>query len=178
VQWAQGVCGALAGQGIAIDGKSLRGSRSAARGLGALQHLVSAYILRLTPEAGTVNGRRFRDVPLHPHLVELGFPAFVETSAEGYLFIAPTKKGGWRGTWQAVKNRVGEFVREVVSDPQVQPNHGWRHRFITLCREHGVDQEIRRMITGHKGEGVDEVVYGDPAGLYREVCKLPRYRIG
>jgi integrase len=136
------------------------------------------YILRITPEAGTVKGRKFRDVPLHPHLVELGFPAFVEASSQGYLFITPTEKGGWRGPWHAIKNRVGEFVREVVSDPQVQPNHGWRHRFITLCREHGVDQEIRRMITGHKGEGVDEVSYGDPAGLYREICKLPRYRIG
>ena len=26
-------------------------------------------------------------------------------------------------------------------------------------------------------EGVDEVSYGDPAGLYREVCKLPRYAV-
>jgi len=25
--------------------------------------------------------------------------------------------------------------------------------------------------TGHKGEGVDEKSYGDPAGLYREICK-------
>jgi integrase len=133
------------------------------------------YILRITPEARTVKGRRFRDVPLHPHLVELGFPAFVQAAAEGYLFITPTKKGGWRGAWHTGKNRIREFVREVVSAPQVQPNHGWRHRFITLCRAHGVDQEIRRMITGHKGEGVDEVSYGDPAGLFREICKLPAY---
>jgi integrase len=134
------------------------------------------YMLRITPEAGTVKGRRYRDVPLHPHLVDLGFPAFVQSAPAGYLFITPTKAGGWRGPWQAVKNRVGEFARQVISDPQVKPSHGWRHRFVTLCREHGVDQEIRRMITGHKGEGVDEVVYGDPAGLYREICKLPRYK--
>lgn len=38
-----------------------------------------------------------------------------------------------------------------------------------------MDQEIRRMITGHAGEGVDERDYGDPAGLYREICKLPRF---
>jgi integrase len=137
----------------------------------------AVYVLRINPEAGTVKGRRFRDVPLHPHLVELGFAEFVKAAPQGYLFITPTKNGGWRGPWHAAKNRVTKFVREVVSDPQVQPNHGWRHRFITQCREHGVDQEIRRMITGHKGEGVDEVSYGDPAGLYREVCKLPSYQI-
>ena len=34
------------------------------------------------------------------------------------------------------------------------------------------------MITGHKGDGVDESDYGDPAGLYREICKLPRYAMG
>jgi hypothetical protein len=32
-----------------------------------------------------------------------------------------------------------------------------------------------RAIAGHKRDGADEVAYGDPAGLYREVCKLPRY---
>ena len=135
------------------------------------------YILRITPEAGTVKGRHYRDVPLHPDLVKMDFPAFVSASKDGHLFFTPSKGGGWRGPWQAVKNRLQEFVRSVVSDPRVQPNHGWRHRFITLCRQHGVDQEIRRMITGHKGEGVDEVSYGDPAGLYREICKLPRYSV-
>jgi len=53
VEWAQGVCGALEGRVIAIDGKSLRGSRSAARGLNAL-HLVSAY----AAEMGLTLGQR------------------------------------------------------------------------------------------------------------------------
>src|SRR5262245_52768039 len=33
---------------------------------------------------------------------------------------------------------------------------GWRHTFISLSPRHGLDQEKRRMITGHAGEGVDE----------------------
>ena len=33
------------------------------------------------------------------------------------------------------------------------------------------------MITGHKGKSVDEASYGDPAWLYREVCKLSAHRI-
>ena len=135
------------------------------------------YIVRITPEAGTVKGRRYREVPLHPHLNKMGFPEFASAAKDGHLFFTPTKEGGWRGPWQAVKNRLQEFAREVVTDPRVQPNHGWRHRFITVCRKHAVDQEFRRMITGHKGEGVDEESYGDPAGLYREICKLPRYAV-
>lgn len=135
------------------------------------------WLIRITPEAGTVKGKRMREIPLHPQLVELGFPEFVRKSADGYLFFNVVEKGNWRGPWQAVKNRVGEFVREVVTDPNVKPNHGWRHRFITQARQYGIDQELRRMITGHTGEGVDERDYGDPAGLYREICKLPRYRV-
>jgi predicted transposase YbfD/YdcC len=42
VEWVQSLCGTHEGRVVAIDGKSLRGSRSAARGIGAL-HLVSEY---------------------------------------------------------------------------------------------------------------------------------------
>jgi len=97
---------------------------------------------------------------------------------QGRLFVHHTDEGRrLAGSMAGVKNRLQEFAREVVTDRRVQPNHGWRHRFITLCRQHGVDREITRMITGHEGEGVDEEGYGDPAGRYREICKLPRYTI-
>ena len=74
-------------------------------------------------------------------------------------------------------NRVRDFVRSIVPDSKVQPLHGWRHRFITQARVHKLDQELRRMITGHAGKGVDETTYGDAAGLYEEICKLPRYAV-
>jgi integrase len=164
VPWLMAFSGARVGEMVQLRKQDLRRERT-------------IYMLHITPEAGTVKGRRYRDVPLHPDLVKMGFPKFVATSGEGYLFFTPTKKGGWRGPWQAVKNRLQEFVREVVTDKRVQPNHGWRHRFITQCRENCVDQELRRMITGHKGEGVDEAAYDDPAGLYREICKLPSYKV-
>ena len=35
------------------------------------------WIIRLTPDAGTIKTNEARTVVLHPHLVELGFPAFV-----------------------------------------------------------------------------------------------------
>jgi integrase/predicted metal-dependent hydrolase len=133
------------------------------------------WVTRITPEAGPVKNKEAREVPLHPHLIELGFIEFVTASAKGYLFLTASKDGEVKGKLRALKNRLGEFVRAIVSDKRVAPNHGWRHRFITKSRKYGLDQEKRRMITGHAGENVDERVYGDPAGLYVEVCKLPCY---
>jgi hypothetical protein len=105
---------------------------------------------------------------------DMQFPSFVEASAAGYLFLNASTKAAAKGRLNGVKNRVS-FVRTKVSDRRVRPNHAWRHRLITLSRRHGIDQELRRMITGHAGEGADEQDYGDPEGLYREICKLPRY---
>ncbi len=135
----------------------------------------SHWSIKITPEAGPVKNKKFRDIPLHPQLIELGFIKFVIASPHGYLFLNAQTKVAAKGRLKGVKNRVTEYVRTKVSDPRVRPNHGWRHRLITLSRRHGVDQELRRMITGHAGEGVDEDVYGDPEGLYREICKLPPY---
>lgn len=136
------------------------------------------WSIRITPEAGTVKGNEPRLVPLHPHLVEQGFITFAQEAGEGHLFLRPNRKtGDVLGPLTGVKNRVREFVRLTIPDPNVQPNHAWRHLFITRCRAAGVDHELRRMITGHSGEGVDEKVYGDPAGLYREICKLPRFGV-
>lgn len=133
------------------------------------------WVATITPEAGPVKNKEAREVPLHPHLVELGFIEFITSSGKGYLFLTATNEAEVQGRLLALKNRIAEFVREIVPDKRVAPNHGWRHRFITKSRKYGLDPEKRRMITGHAGEGVDERVYGDPAGLYQEVCKLPHY---
>ena len=134
------------------------------------------WIVSINPEAGDVKDKERRDVPLHPHLVEQGFPEFVARATSTYLFTNP-KQGEKPARRGGPRNRLQSWVRGIVTDPRVAPNHGWRHRFITQCRAHGVDQEIRRMITGHSGEGTDEQDYGDAAGLYREICKLPAYMV-
>lgn len=136
------------------------------------------WSVTITPDAGTVKGGKTRQVPLHPHLVEMGFPQMVQGAAEGHLFLRPNAKtNDVLGPLQGVKNRLAEAARAVVPDKSVSPNHGWRHWFITRCRKHGVSDELRRMITGHSGEGVDEQSYGEPAGLYREVKKLPTIKL-
>lgn len=136
------------------------------------------FAIFITPDGTvTVKDGEYREVPIHPHLVETGFIDFVRSQDDGYLFLKPNAKGEIRGSWNSAKNRLREFARQVITDPNVKPNHGWRHRFVTMAREYGMSQELRRMITGHTGAGVDEREYGDPAGLYREICKIPRYQV-
>lgn len=78
-----------------------------------------SWILTVTPEAGRVKGKEQREVPLHPDLVAQGFTKFVEASPEGHLFMW---SGDDRGAWRNAKNRLTEFIRTVVRDPNVSPN--------------------------------------------------------
>ncbi len=136
------------------------------------------WVLKVTPEANAQKGNEARDVVLHSHLVELGFPEFVASCASGYLFLTPTPKGGVRGPWEAAKNRLQEFVRTVVSDPNVAPNHGWRHRFKTECRRVRIDREVRDAIQGHAPQAEGER-YGEMPleAQAEELQKFPRFEI-
>lgn len=54
---------------------------------------------------------------LHSHLVELGFPEFVEAAPAGHLFLKPSKSGDVLGPLQGLKNRLAEFVRGPQRGP-------------------------------------------------------------
>lgn len=139
------------------------------------------WAVRITPEAGSVKSYEAREVALHPQVIDQGFLKFIEGKA-GPLFYNPKRhRGGSAGNPQTKK--VGEFlarwVRDLgVDDPNVQPNHGWRHRFATLARRHGIAEEIRYAILGHvrADEGFQ---YGEKSivACAREIAKLPRYEL-
>src|SRR5208282_251882 len=48
--------------------------------------------LRISPEAGTTKTGKARTVPLHEHLVEQGFLAFVTANGAGPLFYNESKQ--------------------------------------------------------------------------------------
>lgn len=125
-----------------------------------IKHLEGAYVIHITPEAGTVKTDEARDVVLHADLVAEGFLTFVDDCAAGHLFLEPAKTGDVRGPLRGLKNRLAEFARLTVSDPHVKPNHGWRHRFKTLWREAGLDPRIMDAIQGHSAKTVSDT-YGD-----------------
>jgi integrase len=118
------------------------------------------WTIRLTPEAGTIKTNEARTVVLHPHLVELGFPAFVEAATPGHLFLKVSKSGDVLGPLQGLKNRLAEFSRSMVKDPNVAPMHGFRHRFKTVGMDSGVPSRILDAIQGHAARTAGDS-YGD-----------------
>jgi hypothetical protein len=72
------------------------------------------YGILITPAAGAVKGDRMRQVPLHPHLIEMGFIKYVEKRGKGPLFYDPSRK------------RRGEPKRDKAG---ATPSTGWPARF-------------------------------------------------
>jgi hypothetical protein len=107
---------------------------------------------------------------LHPHLIELGFTEFVGQQPEGYLF------GNTIGALQGVKNRVRQFVRTIVDDKRVAPNHGWRHRFTTVNIDLGISERVLDAICGRAPRTVGQR-YGEVTikAKAEAIARLPRY---
>jgi integrase len=118
------------------------------------------WVIRVTPEAGTVKTNEAREIVLHPHIIEQGFADFASSAPAGHLFLKLGKNGNVLGPLQGLKNRLAEFARSIVSDPNVAPNHGWRHRFKTVGMEAGIDHRILDAIQGQAPRSVAET-YGD-----------------
>ncbi|HEX3919186.1 MAG TPA: hypothetical protein VHW60_17760 [Caulobacteraceae bacterium] len=136
------------------------------------------WVLRITPEAGTVKTNEAREVVLHQHLVEQGFPEFVAKAPAGHLFLRPAKGGDVLGPWQGVKNRLQEFARAIVTDRGVAPNHGWRHRFKTVGMEAGIAPRILDAIQGQAPASVADS-YGEVTlrTQAEAIRRLPRIRV-
>jgi len=136
-------------------------------------------VISITPEAGTVKTNEARQVVLHDCLLKQGFMSFVEGSAEGHLFLRPTKNGDVLEPLQGLKNRLAEFARKIVSDPNVAPNHGWRHRFKTVGMEAGIPPRILDAIQGQAARSVADT-YGDVTlnTIAAAIAKFPTIDLG
>lgn len=134
-------------------------------------------VMRITPAAGTVKAGGYRDVPLHPQILELGFLDFVNASAEGPLFY-PDRQGkdaivGAR----TVAGRVSQWLQKIEVVPTgVSPSHGWRHRFKTVGREEGISDRVIDAIQGHAGRTAGDN-YGDVTLKTKQeaIQRYPRY---
>ena len=97
------------------------------------------WTIRLTPEAGTIKTNEARTVVLHPHLTELGFPAFVAAAPAGHLFLKVGVGGGRAGAITRPQEPAGGVrardrdrpkrrTDARVAAPLQDRRHGGRHR--------------------------------------------------
>lgn len=100
--------------------------------------------LHITPAAGHVKNGKARHVPIHADLIERGFLKMVGNAEDGMLFCGPNASPA------NVSTRLSNWVREIgVSDPHVQPNHGWRHLWKSIARDAEIQPDCRDAIQGH-----------------------------
>lgn len=140
----------------------------------------SITFLRITPDAGSVKSGHYRDVPVHPQLVERGFLDFVRQAKEGPLFYDASKqRSGAQHPSKIVGNRVSAWVRGlgVIAD-EVDPSHGWRHRFKTVGREAEISDRVLDAIQGHAGRTAGDD-YGDVTLRTRATAmqRIPAYSL-
>jgi integrase len=141
--------------------------------------------IRITPDAGTQKVRQSRTVPLHPHLIEQGFLTFVKSAGRGPLFYNPTKSTPDKPTlsnprkprYVKAREHLAAWVRKLgISDPDVQPNHAWRHSFKQIGHRHEISERVLDAIVGHAplnvGRGYGPPTLSDMATALR---KFPRY---
>jgi integrase len=143
----------------------------------------AAYGPSITPEAGTVKSNTARLVPLHPHLVEQGFLSAISGKGEGPLFYEPARQrveGDASRHFKKVGERLAQWVRKDVgiTDPTLQPNHGWRHTFKTGAMVAGIPERIADYIQGHAPKSVGQAYGSVPLGTAAaEIGKLPRFDV-
>lgn len=139
------------------------------------------WVLRVTPEAGTVKTSMAREVALHPHLIEMGFLAYVESRKGKPLFYDPSRaRNGTAANPQYAKvaSRLADWVRTVVgiTDENVSPNHAWRHLFRSMLLAAEVQEQIIDRIDGHASATVGRR-YGTawPEVMLAAISKIPRF---
>ncbi|BCA18143.1 hypothetical protein BDHH15_13580 [Bradyrhizobium diazoefficiens] len=140
---------------------------------------VHGWIIRLTPEAGSIKNNKFCDVPVHEHLIATGFIDFVNNAKAGHLFCDTGKGGAIEGPAEGVYKRVYEMVRELVPREMRQPNHAWRYTFKSYGLEVGIEALTLDAISNHapksQGEMYTKVTLKTRSNAMR---KFPRYALG
>lgn len=143
------------------------------------------WAIRITPEAGTVKDHEFREVPLHPHLLAQGFVKTMMGRPPGFLFYDPSRrKVVNEGNRYAKKQgeRLAAWVRNEVGikDPNVDPNHAWRHLFKSMSPE-AMDKALADAIQGHaskEGSQGSQTYYNPPLRVKaKAIARIPRFKI-
>ncbi|BDO08210.1 DUF6538 domain-containing protein [Aeromonas caviae] len=121
-----------------------------------------------------------RMIPLHPHLLELGFDRFLAScSTEGPLFPQLTPNGANGRYSDALGKWLRPHVRQILGlkTKTIKPLHAFRHAFITHIRALWVAEDVRNAITGHSQKGHVGRSYGSFKDLEEIINKMPRWPV-
>lgn len=139
----------------------------------------SQWVARITPDAGTVKAGGYRDVPLHPQIIEEGFAQFVQDAGPGPLFHNGTEPSHFAAKATRYSNRLASWLSSSGLTPEgLQPNHAWRHRLKTQCRELAISDRVVDATQGHAGRTAADN-YGDVTLKTKidAIKKLPAYSL-
>lgn len=109
--------------------------------------------IRRGEDQSVKNDASLRHVPLHDHLIELGFIDYVDAADEWLFPQIPPDKYGKKVPY------IGGWWGKVVKDVGIeisQPLHAFRHSFKTLMRMLGVSDSVSNAITGHSSGNVGD----------------------
>jgi len=107
---------------------------------------VPCFKIQMGEEQSVKTVGSLRYVPIHSHILELGFIDFVNTR-EGQLFAEKSdvndKYTYNYGRWW------GRLIRKHGVRKDVKPCHSFRHYFITQCRALDVREDTQNNVLGH-----------------------------
>lgn len=135
------------------------------------------WVARITPDAGSVKSGGYRDVPLHPQIIDEGFAEFIEEASQGPLFHNGNDPKTYKQKSEQAASQLRDWLRERELTPAgLQPNHAWRHRLKTQCRELGVSDRVVDAIQGHASKSAGDN-YGDVTLKTKTdaIAVLPKY---
>ena len=100
-------------------------------------------------------------MPLHRQIIEEGFAQFVADAEPGPMFHNATEPEKYQKAAVIVSNKLSDWLRLSGLRPEgLQPNHAWRHRLKTQCRELDISDRVVDAIQGHAGRTAGDN-YGD-----------------
>jgi integrase len=124
----------------------------------------------------TTKGHKSRYMPLHPEIVKRLIPYMERVVAEhghGPLFrhVRPDKDGR-RSTY--IARKIDGWMDGVIKDPNLAPNHSFRHYLKSQLLDRDVPERISDAITGHKTPGIGrKYEHVEMAKKFKAVRKLP-----
>ena len=118
-----------------------------------------------------------RQIPLHPHMLTLGFAEHIAgLRAAGHAWLFPELDHETRhGPGHAFSKWWGAYMDRIkLTDPSIT-HHSWRHTWKRYARASEVKEELHDIISGHKGPNSVSRRYGEGApveDLAREMAKI------